>query len=132
MTFWEFLSTPAARLVLAGAVLAILGLIAWWFIKGMRQDLQDEGPSANELLDQFRGLRDQGQLSPEEFKKIKSRLGGELREKLARDSQPGEKNGAPRGDAKPETKNSHEAIARALAASIEKARATETDRSDPT
>ena len=123
MTFWEFLSTPAARLVLAGTALAILGLIAWWFIKGLRQEIHDEGPSANDLLDQFRDLRDQGRLSPEEFKKIKSRLGNELREELAA--------APPTGEANAETTDSdRDPVARALAASIEKARQSDPERSD--
>jgi hypothetical protein len=121
MTLWEFLQTPVARLVLAGTALAILALIAWWFIKGMREEMQDEGPSAGDLLDQFRDLRDQGELSPEEFKKIKSRLGGQLREEVAK---------APaNGEAKTDlTKKSP--IELALAASIEAAKRSEAKRPD--
>lgn len=123
MTLWEFLQTPLARLVLAGTVLAILALIAWWFIKGMREEMQDEGPSAGDLLDQFRDLRDQGELSPEEFKKIKSRLGGQLREEATK---------APAtGEAKTDlTKKSP--IEQALAAAIETAKRSEAKRSDET
>lgn len=122
MTLWEFLQTPLARLILAGTVLAILALIAWWFIKGMREEMQDEGPSAGDLLDQFRDLRDQGELSPDEFKKIKSRLGGQLREEVTK---------APAtGEAKTDPKLSP--IEQALAASIEAAKRSEAKRSDET
>ena len=123
MTLWEFLQTPLARLVLAGTVLAILALIAWWFIKGMREEIQDEGPSAGDLLDQFRDLRDQGELSPEEFKKIKSRLGGQLREEVTKAPATGEAKTDP-------TKLSP--IEQALAASIEAAKRSEAKRSDET
>jgi hypothetical protein len=121
MTLWEFLQTPLARLVLAGTALAVLALIAWWFIKGMREEMQDEGPSAGDLLDQFRDLRDQGELSPEEFKKIKSRLGSQLREEVTK---------APaNGEAKTDlTKQSP--IEQALAASIESAKRSEAKRTE--
>ncbi|HEV7280015.1 MAG TPA: hypothetical protein VGN57_07355 [Pirellulaceae bacterium] len=122
MTLWEFLQTPLARLILAGTVLAILALIAWWFIKGMREEMQDEGPSAGDLLDQFRDLRDQGELSPEEFKKIKTRLGGQLREEVT--TRPAT------GEARTDPKSSP--IEQALAASIEAAKRSEAKRSDET
>lgn len=123
MTLWEFLQTPLARLVLAGTALAVLALIAWWFIKGMREEMQDEGPSAGDLLDQFRDLRDQGELSPEEFKKIKSRLGGQLREEVTK---------APaNGEAKTDLMNKSP-IEQALAASIEAAKRSEAKRTDET
>lgn len=121
MTLWEFLQTPLARLVVAGTVLAILALIAWWFIKGVREEMQDEGPSAGDLLDQFRDLRDQGELSPEEFKKIKSRLGSQLREEVTK---------APvTGETKTDLARTSP-IEQALAASIEAAKRSEAKRTD--
>ena len=123
MTLWEFLQTPLARLVLAGTALAILALIAWWFIKGMREEMQDEGPSAGDLLDQFRDLRDQGELSPEEFKKIKSRLGSQLREEVTKAPATSEARTDPMKQSP---------IEQALAASIEAAKRSEAKRSDET
>lgn len=123
MTLWEFLQTPLARLILAGTALAILALIAWWFIKGMRDEMQDEGPSAGDLLDQFRDLRDQGDLSPEEFKKIKSRLGGQLREEATK---------APATDEARTDRRKLSPIEQALAASIESAKRSEAKGTDET
>lgn len=83
MAFWEFLQTPGARLVIAGTFLAIFVLVAYWYIKGIRQEMTDDEPSTNDLLDRFRDLRDSGDLSPEEFLKIKTRLGSDLQNELA-------------------------------------------------
>jgi hypothetical protein len=59
--------------LLSGALLILAGVVALvrkWY-KGTRQDIV----SSAELLTQFRSLKDEGKLSPEEFQKIQAKLG---------------------------------------------------------
>jgi hypothetical protein len=71
-----WLTVALAGVVLVGA--AILVLLDRW-----RRSLgQAEEPSANDQLSQFRLLYDQGQLSQEEFERIRNLLTGRLRQEL--------------------------------------------------
>ncbi len=81
----EFLFSPAAQAVIWTAVLVVLIVVGIYFVLGFRRWQQDDRVSANELLTEFRNLRDSGRVSQAEFKNIKSVLGAKLQDELGSD-----------------------------------------------
>jgi len=61
-------------LLLAGL---LLGLLKWW-----QQSSPPEPPRAGDELAHFRELYERGELSPEEFERIRQRLGTRLKQEL--------------------------------------------------
>ena len=77
---WELLAdisgrealTRAALLFAAIAALAVLGI---WIVARFRGGMKDsDQPGASELLSKFRDLHEQGKLSDQEFRNIKTLL----------------------------------------------------------
>lgn len=81
----EFLMSPAAQAVIWTAVLVALIVVGIYFVLGFRRWQQDDRTSANELLTEFRNLRDSGTVSQAEFQNIKSVLGEKLQDELGSD-----------------------------------------------
>jgi hypothetical protein len=64
----------AAALIVAAVVIVL--------VKRWRQSTATLGPSASDELAQYRALYEQGAISEEEYKKLRSLLGGEIRKNL--------------------------------------------------
>ena len=67
-------------------VLFAMGLAYWWFV-GRLRDVKDDDQAANThgLLSELRKWKESGQLTPEEYRKIKSKLGAKLKSELKLD-----------------------------------------------
>ncbi len=78
----EFLTTPAAYVVLLLAALGVLVALGVYVIGKVRRDLTSDTPGASELLSKFRELHSQGGLSDEEYRTIKAMLAERLDNEL--------------------------------------------------
>jgi hypothetical protein len=81
---WEFLqSSRLAQAVLWGSVLLVLCCVGVYVIKAVRERSDRGEPlSANDMLTGFRDMHNSGNISQDEFKKIKSVLGGRLHDEV--------------------------------------------------
>jgi hypothetical protein len=75
---WQ--ETLWATLALVGAVL-VGALIIWWVDRWRKRSAGGQQSSGDQMT-HFRDLYDRGELSPEEFQKIRGLLGERLREDL--------------------------------------------------
>lgn len=81
------LAIPLGLLALALVVLAvIIAKVKAWYQQDDESDL-----SANTMLANFRSLKDEGELSPEEFQKIKGQLTSKIRGESAVTAPPAPK-----------------------------------------
>lgn len=79
----ELLQDKYAQVVIGLMVVSILVAIGVYLVGRIRQ--ADEEPhSTSDVLSSFRDLRDDGELTDEEFKSIKSKLSAKLKEEAAR------------------------------------------------
>jgi uncharacterized membrane protein len=78
----EVLQTPAARLVVLTAAIAILLLILVYVVGRVRAGVTNEGAGASELLTNFREMHAKGVLSDEEFRTIRTQLSARLQQEL--------------------------------------------------
>lgn len=84
----EFLTTSAARVVLSLTALAILVAIGYYIVRKVRDSIDEEDPTANDWLSEFRQLHQSGKMSEFEFRRVKKTLGEQLRqEALGRDAR---------------------------------------------
>jgi hypothetical protein len=73
------------KLVYAGllfAAMAVLTALGAWVVSRFRGSKGEDVPGASELLSKFRDLRDQGELSDEEFRNIKTLMADKLQQEL--------------------------------------------------
>lgn len=70
------------ELVISAATLAILVAIAGYVIARIRSQSVQQEPPTSEMLSEFREAREQGRLSDEEFRIIKTMLAEELNSEL--------------------------------------------------
>ena len=84
----DFLRSTPAQATIWGTVLIMLCLIGVFVVKRFRDRVDREGPSPSDLLSEFRGLREDGEITPQEFRQIKAVLGTKLQQSLgARDAE---------------------------------------------
>jgi hypothetical protein len=76
----------AGLLFAAIAALAVLGI---WIMARFRGSKDSDQPGASELLSKFRDLHEQGKLSDQEFRNIKTLLRDKLREELNDNAEKG-------------------------------------------
>jgi hypothetical protein len=76
----DWLETLWATLALVGALL--VGAFLIWWVDRWRKRSAESTESPNDQLAHFRALYDQGELSPEEFERIRHLLGKRLRQEL--------------------------------------------------
>jgi hypothetical protein len=76
----RFLPVVGYTLLFVGAILAGALVIAW--LDRWRKRPQNPGMSTNDQLAHFRTLYERGQLSPEEFARIRTLLGERLRQEM--------------------------------------------------
>jgi len=85
------MADPATqKLVWAGtlfAVMAALAALGTCIVSKFRGGADDDQPSASELLSNFRDLFDQGKLSDQEFRNIKTLLKDQLDKELSSSGQ---------------------------------------------
>ncbi len=89
--WWNGLAPSTALLVVSLAMVAALLLGALLILLADRWRRRPAGagtPSTNDELAHFRSLYEQGLLSPEEFDRIRHKLGGRLRQELDVPSPP--------------------------------------------
>ncbi len=85
----EFLQSPAAHAIILFAVLAALIAVGIYVILRVRQSMRETGPTASELISNFREMHAQGKLDDEEFREIKSMLSQRLKQELNGNDQAG-------------------------------------------
>ena len=83
-SIWEI---PEAKFVILGASLVGLVAVAMFAILKARALVFGGSPSLSEHLDDFQMMADQGQLAPEEYRKVRARLRGDLREQMSREAE---------------------------------------------
>lgn len=78
----DFLRSTPAQIVIWVSVLTVLSVLGVYIALWFRNRQDGEPNSANELLTEFRDLREEGRLSPAEFGKIRSVLGEKLQDEV--------------------------------------------------
>ncbi|HZT82116.1 MAG TPA: SHOCT domain-containing protein [Gemmataceae bacterium] len=88
-------------LALAGA-LFLGALVILWVDRWRKQPVEDRLTPSDQLA-QFRSLYERGELSAEEFERLRAHLGGQLRKELeaAPEAPPARPNGPPRDGIQP-------------------------------
>jgi uncharacterized membrane protein len=69
-----FLRDAAAELTLAFALCSLLTALGIYVIVRCKHMVYDQGTNTNEMMSTFHELHEQGELSDEEYKNIKTRL----------------------------------------------------------
>lgn len=82
------LDLPGAPVVVNVAGLAILGAVGFYLIGRFRGRYRESDLASSQLLDKFRDLHSEGQLSDEEYRNIKSKLAAKLRDELKAAEKP--------------------------------------------
>ncbi len=85
----EFLTTPAARVVLSLTAIAILVAIGYYIVRKFRDSMESEEPTANDWLAEFRRLHQAGKMSELEFRWVKKTLGEKLQQETRDSSSDG-------------------------------------------
>jgi len=78
----EFLTTPIAEAVLWVSVLLMLLAVGYYLVRRFRDRIDDDRPTASDLLTNFREMHHEGDISETEFRTIKTVLGRKLQEEL--------------------------------------------------
>ena len=85
----EILQRPEARLVILAALVAVVVAVGIYVVAKVRRTFVESGPSANDLITNFRELHSQGELSDEEYRTIKTMLGARLQAELKDEKKEG-------------------------------------------
>ena len=85
----EFLDSTPVQLVIVLTALAILTVIGAFVVKKFRDRNDDDRPTANDLLTNFRDLHDEGDISEKEYRNIKTVLGDKLHQELSDNGEKG-------------------------------------------
>jgi hypothetical protein len=86
---WNFRLTMLALVVTLLAAALIVAAFRRW----RSRDGRPMGPTADEQLAQFRTLYEQGEMSEEEFRKVRAVLGGQIRKQLNLPQPPARQDG---------------------------------------
>jgi hypothetical protein len=74
----EFLRSSPAQAVIWVTVLLFVCALGIYLVQRLRDGGEPQAPSANDLLTGFREMQDEGELSTDEFRQIKTVLGRKL------------------------------------------------------
>ncbi len=85
----ELLQRPETRLVILAAVTAALAAVGIYVVAKVRRSFVESGPTANDLITNFRELHSEGELSDEEYRTIKATLAARLQQQLKGRNQAG-------------------------------------------
>jgi hypothetical protein len=72
------LNSAAADLLLAVAGCGLLAVVGTWLINRCKQMVYEQSSNSNEMMSTFSELHEQGELSDEEYKNIKTRLAAKM------------------------------------------------------
>jgi len=78
----QVLNSNTGSLIIGLALAAVLIAIGYYVISKVRNDTNDNTPPSSSLLTNFHELHDQGELSDEEYREIKSVLAQRLQREL--------------------------------------------------
>jgi hypothetical protein len=78
----DFLSTPTAQIVIGFAGLAAIIVVAIYVVGKVRAEWLGNDSQTNEILTNFRELKESGQLSDAEYRTIKGMLAAKLTAEL--------------------------------------------------
>ena len=78
----EFWGSWPVQMIIWITVLLILLVVSYYIVERFRGSTGNDRISANQMLSNFRDLNSEGDIDDEEFRKIKSVLGPQLREEL--------------------------------------------------
>ncbi|MEM7315185.1 MAG: hypothetical protein AAF497_18745, partial [Planctomycetota bacterium] len=70
----EILTTPSGRAVIWVTVFLIVSVVGWYVVLRFRDISGDDNPTASELLTNFRELHQEGDISEQEYRTIKTAL----------------------------------------------------------
>ncbi len=85
----EFLLSPTAQAILMGIILAVLIIVGFTTVRKFRNFDDDDRLTANQMLTNFRELRDEGDISDEEFRKLRTVLSEQVQQELNDNSETG-------------------------------------------
>lgn len=77
-----FLAHPLVRAGLLFLAIAVLAAVGALIVSRFRDRADEDQPAASELLTNFRELHEEGELSEQEFRKIKTLLAEKLQQEL--------------------------------------------------
>ena len=86
---FRFLETSPAQAVLWCTVLAVLLVFAYFVVLKFRDNATGDESNASDHLSNFRELHERGELSDEEYRTIKTKLGSKLQQELKRTGEKG-------------------------------------------
>ncbi len=78
----EVLTTPSGKAVIWVTVFLIISVIGWFVVLRFRDISGDDKPTASELLTNFRELRQEGDISEQEYRTIKTALRPDIEREL--------------------------------------------------
>ena len=78
----DFLFTPTAQAILMTLVLAIMILVSVMVLGKLRNFADEDRVDTSKMMTNFEELREQGDISDEEFRKVKSVLREKLQHEL--------------------------------------------------
>jgi hypothetical protein len=78
----DFLRSTPAQATIWVTVLMVLCLVGVFVIRRFRDPTGSAGPSPSDLLSEFRDLREDGDITPQEYRQIKALLGTKLQQSL--------------------------------------------------
>jgi hypothetical protein len=78
----DLLAHPLVRAGLLFLAVAVLSGLGAFIVSRFRGGREEDQPAASELLTKFRELHEQGELSDEEFRNIKTLLADQLQQEL--------------------------------------------------
>lgn len=79
---FDFLQSPVARIILWAGLAAVMIAVGVYVIGKVRANLRNEETPSNDFITNFRELHERGELSDEEFRKIKLQLADRLQNEL--------------------------------------------------
>lgn len=85
----DFWSHPLVRAAMLFAAIAAISALGALIVSRFRDREDEDQPPANQLLSNFRQAHMQGELSDEEFRKIKTLLKDRLQQELSDNDEPG-------------------------------------------
>ncbi|MCH8923035.1 MAG: SHOCT domain-containing protein [Planctomycetes bacterium] len=85
----EFLDSNVARLVILLTVVGMLSAVGWYIVSKFRGGAGQEQPTASEMLTNLQEMRQQGDVTEEEFRTIKRQLSARLKAELNGNKQQG-------------------------------------------